>query len=139
MVEAHRRGPDSRLTLLIAGTAVLGVALVLAREATYGVWLPGRDSLQYIAAARNLLAGRGLTGYEGAAFTTWPPGYPLLLAAASLGVFEPVKVAGPLNAALFGYSRPRGSSGADSGSASRARTRFMSSHTSRFRSGLRRR
>ena len=37
--EAHRRGPDSRLTLLIAGTAVLGAALVLAREATYGVWL----------------------------------------------------------------------------------------------------
>ena len=104
MVEAHRRGPDSRLTLLIAGTAVLGVALVLAREATYGVWLPGRDSLQYIAAARNLLAGQGFLGYEGAAFTTWPPGYPLLLAAASLGVFEPVKVAGPLNAALFGLT-----------------------------------
>ena len=100
---AHRRGPGSRLTLLIAGTAVLGAALVLARTATYGVWLQG-DSLQYIAVARNLLAGHGLTDFEGATFVGWPPGYPLLLAAASLGVFEPNKVAGPLNAALFGLT-----------------------------------
>ena len=97
-------GPmHGRLTLLIAGTAVLGAALVLAREATFGVWLH-HDSVDYIVVARNLLAGRGFTGYEGDAFVAWPPGYPLLLAAASLGVFDPYEVAGPLNAALFGLT-----------------------------------
>ena len=103
MVEAHHRDPDSRLTLLIAGTAALGVALVLAREAAFGVWLTG-DSFDYIAVARSLLAGEGFTDHEADAFVYWPPGYPLLLAAASLGVFDPYEVAGPLNAALFGLT-----------------------------------
>ena len=95
--------PYSRLALLIAGTAGLGAALVLARTATFGVWLTN-DSLRYLVATHNLLAGHGLTNVEGAAFTKWPPGYPLLLAVASLGVFDPYKVAGPLNAALFGLT-----------------------------------
>ena len=34
----------------------------------------------------------------------WPPLYPLLLAAASLFVFDPLDVAGPLNAAIFGLT-----------------------------------
>ena len=68
-MRASRRGPDSRLTLLIAGTAALGVALVLAREATYGVWLTG-DSLRYIAAARNLLALTGRTFRKNGARTS---------------------------------------------------------------------
>ena len=89
--------PD-HLTLLIATIALLGVALALAREATYGVTLQ-TDSFAYIRAARDLLAGDGFGNY-----TTWPPLYPLLLAAASLGVFDPYAVAGPLNAALFGLT-----------------------------------
>ena len=103
-VPSGATGPmHGRLTLLIAGTAALGVALVLAREAAFGVWLTG-DSFDYIAVARSLLAGEGFTDHEADAFVYWPPGYPLLLAAASLGVFEPTRVAGPLNAALFGLT-----------------------------------
>ncbi len=34
----------------------------------------------------------------------WPPLYPLLLAAVSLGVFDPLDVAGPLNAVIFGLT-----------------------------------
>ena len=98
MTSAHRH-----ITLPIAGTAVLGVALVLAREAVFGVWVDA-DSLDYIPVARNLLAGQGLTNVRGDAFVRWPPGYPLLLAVASLGVFDPYKVAGPLNAVLFGLT-----------------------------------
>ena len=95
-----RRRPD-RLTLLIAAIALLGVALALARGATYGVALQ-TDSFFYIMAARDLLAGDGFSA--GDDYTTWPPLYPLLLAAASLGVFDPYAVAGPLNAALFGLT-----------------------------------
>ena len=102
-VEIHRRDPDIRFILLIACAAVLGIALVLAHEAAHGVRLIG-DSLHYIIAARNLLAGQGLLYGEGVAAAHWPPGYPLLLAAASLGVFEPRAVAGPLNAAIFGLT-----------------------------------
>ena len=100
LADIHRRDPDNRLTLLIAGAAALGIALVLAREAVHGVSIHG-NSLYYVVAAHGLLAGHGLTTVEGTPFALWPPVYPLLLAAASLGVFKPVAVAGFLNAAIF--------------------------------------
>ena len=92
--------PD-RLTLLIAAAALLGVGLTLAREVTYGVALQS-DSFAYIRAARDLAAGDGFS--RGAGYSFWPPLYPLLLAAAGLGIFDPYAVAGPLNAALFGIT-----------------------------------
>ena len=92
--------PD-RLTLLIAAAALLGVGLTLAREVTYGVAIQS-DSFAYIRAARDLAAGDGFS--RGAGYTFWPPLYPLLLAAAGLGIFDPYAVAGPLNAALFGIT-----------------------------------
>ena len=95
-----RMRPD-RLTLLIAAAALLGVGLTLAREVTYGVALQS-DSFAYIRAARDLAAGDGFS--RGAGYTFWPPLYPLLLAAAGLGIFDPYAVAGPLNAALFGIT-----------------------------------
>ncbi len=94
--------PD-RLTVLIAAAAVLGVALVLAREATYGVML-AHDSINYVVSARNLLSGEGLTLHNGRFYVVWPPLYPLLLAAASLGTLDPYDVAGPVNAAVFGLT-----------------------------------
>ena len=99
---AARRRPDS-LTLLIAAIAVLGVALVLARQATYGPGLH-HDSIIYISVARNLLAGEGFLWYDETIYTRWPPLYPLLLAAATLGIFDPLDVAGPLNAVIFGIT-----------------------------------
>lgn len=86
--------------LLLAAAAVLGGALVLARGFGYGVGLE-RDSIEHIAAARSLLAGSGFAGYSGLPYDAFPPLYPLLLAAASLGVFDPHSVAGPLNAVMF--------------------------------------
>ena len=94
--------PD-RLTVLIAAAAVLGAALVLAREATYGVML-AHDSINYVVSARNLLSGEGLTLHNGRFYVVQPPLYPLLLAAASLGILDPYHVAGPLNAAVFGLT-----------------------------------
>lgn len=82
--------------------AVLGAALVLSREIAYGVNLHG-DSVNYIVAARNLLAGEGFVNFAGGPYVNCPL-YPLLLAAASMGAFDPLDVAGPLNAALFGLT-----------------------------------
>lgn len=86
--------------LLLAAAAVLGGALAIARGLGYGVGLEW-DSVAHIAAARNLLSGGGLTGFAGLPYESFPPLYPLLLAAASLGVFDPHSAAGPLNAILF--------------------------------------
>ena len=104
---AARRRPDS-LTLLIAAAAILGAALVIARQTAYGAALSW-DSLVYISEARNLLAGQGFAIYEAIPegrinITEWPPLYPLILAAASLGIFDPLDAAGPLNAIIFGLT-----------------------------------
>ena len=93
--------PDG-LTLAIVAIALLGVGLVLAREATYGVAFTW-DSVNYLGAARELLTAgdfaRALEERE--PFTTWGPFYPMLLAAGGFGTFDPLDVAGPLGAAAF--------------------------------------
>ena len=94
--------PD-RATALIACIAALGAALVIAREATYGVAL-SHDSLSYLILARNLLEGEGYTSFRGIPHTLQPPLYPVLLMVAGLGILPPQAVAGPLNAALFGLT-----------------------------------
>ena len=94
-----------RFTLLLIGLSLLGAALVLARTATYGVALEA-DQVNYIGVARSLLAGDGFSNVlvdEG--YYTWrPPLYPILLAAASFGIFDPYDVAAPLNAVIFGLT-----------------------------------
>ena len=101
-LDRRRLRPDG-ITLAIIGIAVLGVVNVLAREATYGPRLDW-DSIYYVAVARNLLAGEGFTNFDGAPLMHWPPIYPLLLALASLGLFDPLDVAGLLNAIIFGLT-----------------------------------
>ena len=91
------------LDWLIVGAAALGAALVMARTLPHGVGLT-QDSLYYIEVARNALAGEGFANYDGGIHTIWPPGYPLLLAVAGLGIVDPHDVAGPLNAVLFGLT-----------------------------------
>lgn len=95
-----RARPSGFLLLLIA-LSVLAAGLVLAREVTWGPGLKS-DAVTYVRLARNLLAGEGYTQLSGRPQTNWPPFYPLLLAATSLGgVLDPLDVAGPLNAAVF--------------------------------------
>ena len=100
----HLRAPrPDGLDLLIVAAAALGAALMLARTLPYGVGLT-QDSLYYIEVARNALAGEGFVNHDGTIHTIWPPGYPLLLAVAGLGIIDPHDVAGPLNAALLGLT-----------------------------------
>ena len=96
----ERMRPDG-LTLLIALAALLGAGLALARVAA--PYAPGLavDSLRFIAAARALQAGEGITDAGGTHYIGSPPFYPVALAIAGLGHTDPLAVAGPLNAAAF--------------------------------------
>ena len=97
--------PD-RFTLLLIAIALLGTGLVLARHVTYSVVLWG-DSSAYISTALGLLAGEGLTvlwAEDTNPHYGWPPLYPMLLAAGSLGLFDPYDVAGPFGAVCHGLT-----------------------------------
>ena len=102
-----RRGSPGALpgghTLFLVAVAALGAALALAREVTHGPALHW-DTINYLAVARNLLAGEGFLNYDGTPYTLWPPLYPLLLAAAGFGVLDPLQVVGPLNAGILGLT-----------------------------------
>ena len=97
------RGRPEAPTLLLLGAAALGAALVLARGIRYGVGL-SYDSIGYLAVARRLLEGNGFLTFDWGPYAHGPPFYPLLLAAAGLGVFDPFEIAGALNAAVFGLT-----------------------------------
>ena len=102
--QAFLRWRPDRFTLLLTALALLGAALILARQVNYGVGFH-IDSIFYMSVARHLLEGEGfvtLTNKD--LYVSWAPLYPLLLAAASLFVFDPYAVAGPLNAAIFGLT-----------------------------------
>ncbi len=102
--QAILRWRPDRFTLLLTALALLGMALILARQVNYGVGFHV-DTPLYISVARHLLEGEGfvkLTNKE--LYVKFPPLYPMLLATASLFVFDPYAVAGPLNAAIFGLT-----------------------------------
>ena len=103
MIMRFTRIHPDRFTLLLIAIALLGTGLVLARQVTYGASLHA-DSIEHISTARSLLEGNGLVTVWKAPYEWWPPLYPVLLAAGSLGAFDPVDVAGPLNAICFGLA-----------------------------------
>ena len=91
-------------TLLLVALAALGMVLVLLRNHPYG---PGLywDAVNYIAVARNLLAGEGWIQLNREIYAYFAPLYPALLALSGLlSGFDPLALAGPLNALLFGLT-----------------------------------
>ena len=95
--------PAPFLTALAMLVAYVAVCL-LVRMSEYGPHF-NWDSMHYISVARNLLKGNGFLEADGGRFITWPPLYPMLLAAAgALTSVDPRNVAGPLNVLLFGLS-----------------------------------
>ena len=92
------RVPDGfTVFLLILGA--LSAYLVLLRGATHGIGMSW-DSMTYIAGADKLLDGIFFTAYP--AF--FPPLFPIILASASLFIFEPRDIAGLVNATAFGLT-----------------------------------
>ena len=93
-------------TLLLLGTVALFASALAAWATGRGVGAVG-DSVEYLSAARSLLAGDGLRAldYAGgtAPLTRFPPGYPLALAAAGwLRGSDPQAAARLLHTAAFG-------------------------------------
>ena len=62
------------------------------------------DSINYIALARNLLEGNGYVTWNSKPVATWPPGYPVLLSLSSLSFFDPLDIAGAINAVILGLT-----------------------------------
>jgi len=93
--------PPGRFGVFLALLSATGAGLVLLQQFGHGVALDW-DSVNYVGTARNLLSGDGFVRFDGRPYRTFPPLYPTMLAAASLFVFDPRAVAGPLNAVLLG-------------------------------------
>ena len=94
----------SRFTLFLLVMAIIGAGLVLARQVSYG---PGLhlDSMVYTSTARNLLEGDGFVQQVNKQpYLSWAPLYPVLLAISSNFLLDPLDVAGPLNAFIFGLT-----------------------------------
>lgn len=102
-VRTPRRLLADQFSVLLGIIAVAGAGLILVREINYGVGL-GDDSVEYISVANSLLEGEGFTRYYGGTLIRFPPLYPMLLAGLSLFSLDPLDIAGPLNAVLFGLT-----------------------------------
>lgn len=102
-VRTPRRLLTNQFSVLLGIIAVAGTGLILVREINYGVGL-GDDSVEYISVAKSLLEGEGFTRYYGGTLIRFPPLYPMLLAGLSLFSLDPLDIAGPLNAVLFGLT-----------------------------------
>jgi hypothetical protein len=90
--------------LLAAAFSLLTAGIVLFSTSPLGVGL-SPDSVNYIAAARNLVAGQGYTSYDGTQISLWPPFYPALLGLLQeLLHADALPVARYLNSALSGLT-----------------------------------
>ena len=85
---------------LAALMGLLGAVVLLLHLGATGFVLTW-DSAAYAHTAQTLLRGEGFIRLNYTPLVAWPPAYPLLLAIATLGVFDPVTVMAPLNVALF--------------------------------------
>lgn len=96
-------GPSVGFLVFLGGCSAWAAAAALLPLTPWGAALDP-TSVQFVAVARNLLAGEGLTSFDGVPYTLRPPLFPLVLAAAGLVGGDPLHLAGPLNAAFFALS-----------------------------------
>ncbi len=99
--DPHRTETDMPARWCIAAMGLAGVILVLLSTTRYG---PGisPDSVNYIAAARSLLAGAGFKTFENTPFVSWPPLFPALMALLGLVGIKVIAAARFINALTFG-------------------------------------
>ena len=94
------RDPFALLIVVLAG---LGTAHILVRTATYGAAVI-YDSSFLLSTALNFLAGEGWQYFMGYPMVSWPPLFPLLLAASGWVGIDPLEAGRLLNAAAFGLT-----------------------------------
>ena len=92
-----------RVTVLLAAIGALAAVLVLLRVSEWGPEAR-QDTMLYVSAARNLLAGEGFTGYRGVPYSDAAPFFPFALALVGLSGLDPLAAAGWINAAAFGLT-----------------------------------
>jgi hypothetical protein len=80
---------------------LLGCALVLIATSRYGIGLSA-DSVTYLAAAQNIVDGRGYVNFDGAPVLAFPPLFSTLIAVLSVGLFDLASVARFINALCSG-------------------------------------
>lgn len=80
---------------------ILAISAILWATGPYGPGLT-HDSAHYLAAARNLAAGRGMRGFDDAPYSGYAPLFPLLLALPGTMGLDPAQTARFLNAFAFG-------------------------------------
>ena len=94
---------SARWCVILVAIAVLGTALILARQVRHGMWI-GVDPAEQILIARNLVAGNQFAGWSLHTTIDYSPLYSILLALPGLFGIDALAVAGPLNALLFGLT-----------------------------------
>ena len=94
------RDPFALLIVVLAG---LGTAHILVRTATYGATV-STDSTIFLSTALNFLAGEGWRDFTGWSPVSWPPLFPLLLAALGWVGIDPLAAGRLVNATAFGLT-----------------------------------
>ena len=94
------RDPFALLIVVLAG---LRTAHILARTAPYGAAVD-TDSTIFLSTAMKFLAGEGWRDLTGDPMVTWPPLFPLLLAAGGWLGIEPFAAGRFINATAFGLT-----------------------------------
>ena len=88
---------------IIVVLAGLGTAHILVRTITYGPAIDG-DALNHLSTAINFLAGEGWRDFRGYPLASWPPLFPLLLAAGGWLGIEPFAAGRWINATALGLT-----------------------------------
>ena len=73
----------NKFWIFLAALAILAMILAGVATSKYGAGVSS-DATKYLAVAQNLLDGKGLYDHKGAALLSWPPLYPITIAALSL-------------------------------------------------------
>ena len=102
-IERLARFWRDRCTLLVVVLAGLGTAHILVRTAPYGA-VVGQDSVFYLSTALNFLAGEGWRDFLDRPLVSWPPLFPLLLAAFGWVGIDPLEAGRWINATAFGLT-----------------------------------
>ncbi len=80
---------------------LIGLVMVGLATAPHGAGVTS-DTASYFAVADHLLEGEGFTRYDGEAYTSWPPLFPLLITGTQVLGLENATAARWINALVFG-------------------------------------
>ncbi len=97
----NRRADTTGVGPACVGLGILGGLLILLATVRYGIGV-SPDSVGYIATARHIAAGKGITSYDGRPLVAYPPLYPVILGILSwTSGLDPSALARGLNALAF--------------------------------------